>query len=80
MAVHFTQYRLEFGDGFDKRLLGQGTEARDIGDSLDLGWELLRLIPPAELTRLSKNTIAEFLNPLAADGSPSPYLQKSKAQ
>jgi V/A-type H+-transporting ATPase subunit B len=71
---------LEFGDGFDKRLLGQGTEARDIGDSLDLGWELLRLIPPAELTRLSKNTIAEFLNPLAADGSPSPYLQKSKAQ
>ena len=75
----FDRKYLEFAAGFDSRMLGQGTEARDVADSLDLGWELLSLIPSAELTRLSKDTIAEFLNPLAADGSPSPYLQKSKA-
>ena len=56
-----------------------GIAARSIEDSLDLGWELLSVIPPAELTRLSKDMIAEFLNPLAADGSPSPYLQDTKA-
>ncbi|NQU38719.1 MAG: V-type ATP synthase subunit B [Lentisphaerae bacterium] len=69
---------LEFSEAFDKRMIGQGTEARTIEESLALGWEILSVIPAAELTRLSKDTIAEFLNPLAADGNPSPYLEKAK--
>ncbi len=66
---------LIFADRFDHELLNQGDACRSIDSSLDLGWDLLKQIPSSELTRLSKDMIAEFLNPIAADGSPSPYLQ-----
>lgn len=72
----FDRKYLEFADQFDSRLINQEDHARTIEESLDLGWGLLSMIPSGELTRLSKDMIAEFLNPLAADGSPSPYLAK----
>jgi len=71
----FDRKYLNFANRFDSELIGQGDQARTINDSLDLGWKLLAEIPTSELTRLSQDMIAEFLNPLAADGSPSPYLQ-----
>jgi V/A-type H+-transporting ATPase subunit B len=77
LSEYDRQY-LKFADAFDHQLIGQGNTARTMTDSLELGWTLLSQIPSGELTRLSRDMIAEFLNPLAADGSPSPYLQDTK--
>ena len=75
----FDRKYLEFAHQFDTVLLNQGDHARSVEESLDLGWKLLSQIPSSELTRLSRDTIAEFLNPLAADGSPSPYLNGDRS-
>ena len=45
---------LKFGAQFEGRFLGQGErEDRPIEQTLDLGWEMLRLLPRSELRRLS---------------------------
>lgn len=67
---------LAFADDFDHRLINQGEQVRSIDESLDIGWEILSRIPGPELTRLSKNTMAEFLSPITEDGSASPYLKQ----
>ncbi|OVE77320.1 V-type ATP synthase subunit B [bacterium F16] len=72
----YDRHYLHFANDFESRLLGQGDVSRSLEESLDLGWELLSKIPSTELTRLSKNTIAEFLNPIGKDGNPSPFLRK----
>lgn len=44
---------LEFGKAFEKRYIGQGpNENRTIEETLDLGWELLRILPKEELDRV----------------------------
>lgn len=43
---------LEFADRFEQELVGQGSVARSIEETLDTGWRLLSAFPPAELTRL----------------------------
>ena len=44
---------LEFGKAFEERYLGQGpNENRTIEETLDLGWELLRILPKEELDRV----------------------------
>jgi V/A-type H+-transporting ATPase subunit B len=45
---------LDFGDRFESAFLKQGTdEDRDIGESLDTGWEILSVLPKEQLTRVS---------------------------
>ena len=47
-----TKY-LEFGKAFEERYIGQGpNENRTIEETLDLGWELLRILPKEELDRV----------------------------
>ena len=44
---------LEFGKAFEERYIGQGpNENRTLEESLDLGWELLRILPKEELDRV----------------------------
>ena len=44
---------LEFGKAFEERYIGQGpNENRTIEETLDLGWELLRILPQEELDRV----------------------------
>ncbi len=44
---------LKFGEEFEKRYVGQGpTENRTISQTLDLGWELLKILPREELDRI----------------------------
>ena len=44
---------LEFGNAFEERYIGQGpNENRTIEETLDLGWELLRILPKEELDRV----------------------------
>ena len=52
---------LEFGREFEKRYVGQGmTENRTIQDTLDLGWELLQILPREELDRIDTKIIDVF--------------------
>lgn len=45
---------IKFGQEFEKRFIGQGkTENRDIDRTIDIAWELLRILPKSELDRIS---------------------------
>ncbi len=53
---------LKFGEEFEKRFIGQGyNENRTIEETLDLGWELLSILPREELDRVDAETLAEHL-------------------
>ncbi len=52
---------LEFGKAFDKKFLTQGFhENRSITETLDLGWELLAMLPRAELDRISDDILDKY--------------------
>lgn len=49
---------LEFGREFERRFVGQpATTSRSIDKTLDIGWEILSLLPASELTRISKEVL-----------------------
>jgi V/A-type H+/Na+-transporting ATPase subunit B len=55
---------LAFAEAFEKRFVAQGeTEDRQIGDTLDLAWDVLSLLPAEALTRLSEQDIAARYRP-----------------
>jgi V/A-type H+-transporting ATPase subunit B len=51
---------LAFGDVFEKRLLSQD-QPRTLEASMAAGWEVLKMLPRAELSRLSDAQIARYL-------------------
>ena len=52
----------KFADEFEKRYVAQGSEEnRSIEETLDLGWELLSLLPKAELKRIKPEYIEKYL-------------------
>ena len=52
---------LEFGKEFETRYIGQGPETnRNINETLDLGWELLRMLPKEELDRVDTKILEEY--------------------
>ncbi|HDQ14066.1 MAG TPA: V-type ATP synthase subunit B, partial [Sediminispirochaeta sp.] len=52
---------MEFGEAFEKRFVSQRKdEDRSIEETLNLGWEVLRNLPPEELHRVSDEEIEEF--------------------
>lgn len=54
---------IEFGKLFEKHFIGQGFETnRSIIDTLDLGWDLLSVLPKEELSRLDEKMINKFYN------------------
>lgn len=53
------QAYLHFGEAFEQRFVGQTpTENRSFAETLNLGWELLRLLPREELTRVTEAELA----------------------
>ncbi len=53
---------MKFGDAFEKRFVTQSfTENRDMGDTLDLAWQLLKLLPKEELDRLNPELIEKYM-------------------
>lgn len=53
---------LAFGEAFERTFLSQGPEEnREIGQSLDIGWELLSKLPIQELSRLTMEEIGEHI-------------------
>ena len=56
-----------FSDAFEKQYVSQGYQTnRSIVETLDLGWELLKLLPRAELKRIRDDLLDEFLPKTAA--------------
>jgi V/A-type H+-transporting ATPase subunit B len=51
---------LEFADRFERDLVRQ-SERRTLEESMDIGWRLLRLLPKAELARLSDEQITRYV-------------------
>lgn len=55
---------LEFGKAFDSRFLSQGMyENRSIEETLDLGWELLGMLPRTELDRITDDILDKYYKP-----------------
>jgi V/A-type H+-transporting ATPase subunit B len=52
---------LAFGDNFEQRLIRQDA-ARTLDESMALGWTLLRALPRNELSRLSDEQIARYVD------------------
>jgi V/A-type H+-transporting ATPase subunit B len=52
---------LAFGSAFEQTLISQ-PRARTFEESMQVGWELLRGVPVAELSRLSDEQIARHLS------------------
>ena len=52
----------KFADEFEKRYVSQGYEAnRSIEETLEIGWELLSILPTAELKRIKQEYIDKYL-------------------
>lgn len=64
---------LEFGDAFETRLVAQDGP-RTLEQSMAIGWELLRALPAAELTRLSAEQLARHLQADGVAGASAPPL------
>lgn len=53
---------LEFGNAVEQRFFSQGEyEDRTIEQTLDLGWELLKLLPENELYRIKPEMIEKYM-------------------
>ena len=53
---------LEFGEVFENKFLSQGqNENRDLGESLDLAWDILKILPRNELHRVSEANLDKFI-------------------
>ena len=53
----------EFAAEFEKKYVNQGFNAnRSIEETLDTGWELLKILPVTELKRIKEKYIEKYLN------------------
>ena len=61
---------LVFGKEFERRFVGQGNHAnRNIIETLTIGWELLGLLPRAELDRVDTKVLDQYYKPTTAEAS-----------
>ena len=53
----------KFAEAFEKEYVSQGFEReRTIEETLNLGWELLKILPKSELKRIRKEYIEKYLD------------------
>ena len=51
----------KFADEFERKYVSQGfTTNREITETLDIGWELLRMLPREELDRIDTKVLDQF--------------------
>ena len=51
----------KFAESFEKKYVSQGfSENRSIEETLDIGWELLRLLPRNELKRIKEKYLDKY--------------------
>ena len=52
----------KFADEFEQRYVSQGSEEnRSVIETLDLGWELMSILPKAELKRIKAEFVEKYL-------------------
>ena len=52
---------LEFAEAFERRFIGQGEdEDRSVFETLNLAWDLLSMLPPEALIRVSEEELAKY--------------------
>ena len=51
---------MAFGKAFEEKFLGQGTDDRSMEQTLDLGWELLSMMPKNELDRIDEKLLDKY--------------------
>ncbi len=52
---------LEFANAFERRFIGQGEdEDRSVFETLNLAWDLLSMLPPEALTRVTEAELAKY--------------------
>ncbi|CDJ31428.1 vacuolar ATP synthase subunit b, putative [Eimeria mitis] len=78
---------LEFTDKFERRFLQQGAyEGRDIFQSLDIAWELLRTFPEDMLKKIKEDLLrkyyprTKYVENQAADKKPPPQQPQQQQQ
>ena len=55
------KFYAQFADEFERRYVSQGYETnRTIEETLDLGWELLSILPKSELKRIKPEYIEQY--------------------
>ncbi|MDO4804368.1 MAG: V-type ATP synthase subunit B [Lachnospiraceae bacterium] len=55
---------LKFGEAFEARFVGQGHEEnRLVTETLDIGWELLGILPKSELDRVDSKMLEKYYRP-----------------
>jgi V/A-type H+-transporting ATPase subunit B len=54
------QRYLEFGNAFEQRLVDQRA-GRTLEESMACGWQVLRMLPPEELTRLDRRQLGHYI-------------------
>ena len=55
---------LKFGTAFEDRFVGQGHEEnRPVQETLDIGWELLGILPKSELDRVDSKMLEKYYKP-----------------
>ena len=71
---------MEFGRAFEQKFVGQGNTNRSIEETLDLGWELLSMLPREELDRVDQVMLDHYYKPQvnAAHRDLSAVLKGSK--
>ena len=63
---------LKFAEAFETRFIGQGEdENRSIGETLDLAWELLSMLPASVLVRVSEEELAQHYRNTDATSPPA---------
>jgi len=65
---------LAFADRFEKEMIGQGARPRDIEETLNLGWTLLKTFPEEELNRVTKDLISRYFTEIMEDGVTTPFF------
>ena len=61
---------MAFGDSFEKRFVQQNIhDNRTIGQTLEIGWELLAKIPRSEIKRIKDELIAKYLPAAEGEGA-----------
>ena len=64
---------LTFADRFERELIGQGNQPRNIEETLDFGWSLLSIFPKEELNRINKDLISRYFTEIMEDGIRTPF-------
>jgi V/A-type H+-transporting ATPase subunit B len=61
---------LKFADEFEARFVKQGAnENRSIAETLDIGWDLMTMLPISELKRISDRNAEKYLKPRISEGA-----------